>query len=152
MARGRKPKPTATKRLQGNPGKRALNQAEPAPPVETPTIPPHLDNEAVAEWHRLAPLLIAEGLLTQLDRAALSALCQAWGRYCQAEAALKEHGPVVRSPNGFPIQNPWLSIANTALKQLSAWLAEFGLTPSSRSRVKRGDGQAEADPLADFLP
>ena len=31
-ARGRKPKPTALKELEGNPGKRSLNPSEPKPP------------------------------------------------------------------------------------------------------------------------
>ena len=30
---GRKPKPTALKRLEGNPGKRPLNAMEPVPPT-----------------------------------------------------------------------------------------------------------------------
>ena len=32
-ARGRKPKPTALKELEGNPGKRSLNPSEPKPPM-----------------------------------------------------------------------------------------------------------------------
>ena len=37
MTRGRRPKPTALKRAAGNPGKRALNHAEPQPPEGLPT-------------------------------------------------------------------------------------------------------------------
>lgn len=34
--RGRKPKPTALKELEGNPGKRTLNDKEPKPPKKAP--------------------------------------------------------------------------------------------------------------------
>ena len=34
--RGRKPKPTAVKVLEGNPGKRSLNTAEPKPEKKAP--------------------------------------------------------------------------------------------------------------------
>ena len=36
--RGRKPKPTAVKVLEGNPGKRSLNTAEPKPENESTTL------------------------------------------------------------------------------------------------------------------
>lgn len=39
---GRKPKPSALKRLEGNPGKRPLNELEPIPPVIGLTCPKHL--------------------------------------------------------------------------------------------------------------
>ena len=37
--RGRKPKPTAMKVLEGNPGKRSLNTTEPQPPKRAPRCP-----------------------------------------------------------------------------------------------------------------
>ena len=69
--RGPAPKPTALKRLQGNPGKRALNDSEPRPTATMPRCPTHLQGEARAEWRRVARGLHDAGLLTQIDRAAL---------------------------------------------------------------------------------
>jgi P27 family predicted phage terminase small subunit len=43
---------------------------------------------------------------------------------------------LVKSPSGYAIQNPWLSIANKAFDQMMKLMTEFGMTPSSRSRVK----------------
>ena len=37
--RGRKPKPTALKLLEGNPSRRALNKNEPQPPTSIPECP-----------------------------------------------------------------------------------------------------------------
>ncbi|MGF0034338.1 hypothetical protein ACQRBN_15455 [Bariatricus sp. SGI.154] len=39
---GRKPKPTAVKKLEGNPGKRKLNTKEPVPEKGMPICPEHI--------------------------------------------------------------------------------------------------------------
>ena len=62
--RGRKPKPTALKQLEGNPGKRQLNEHEPVPPKSTVRCPAWLEPEAKKEWKRLAPSLEAMGILS----------------------------------------------------------------------------------------
>ena len=54
---GRKPKPTAIKKLEGNPGKRKLNTKEPIPVKGMPTCPEWLLPEAKKEWDRLADLM-----------------------------------------------------------------------------------------------
>ena len=52
MTRGRKPKPTALKLIEGNPGKRAMNDAEPnAGPIGEP--PEDLDGIALAKWREM---------------------------------------------------------------------------------------------------
>ena len=50
---GRKPKPTALKKLEGNPGKRKLNTKEPVPGKGMPDCPKWLLPEAKKEWKRL---------------------------------------------------------------------------------------------------
>jgi P27 family predicted phage terminase small subunit len=94
-----------------------------------------LTGAALEEWHRITPLLNELGLLTKLDRSALAIYCQATARWQKAEAEVASTSEVVKSPSGFPIQNPWLSIANAAAKQIDAKLAEFGLSPSARGRL-----------------
>ena len=44
---GRKPKPTAVKKLEGNPGKRKLNTKEPVPAKGMPDCPEWLLPEAM---------------------------------------------------------------------------------------------------------
>jgi P27 family predicted phage terminase small subunit len=132
---GRKPTPTKLKLLRGNPGKRKLGKGEPEPKVEAPACPPHLDEEARAEWGRIEKELLLLGLLTNLDRAALAAYCQAWSRWVDAETKLQQFGTVIKAPSGYPIQSPYVTIANQAAKQMREFLVEFGLTPSSRTRV-----------------
>lgn len=82
---GRKPKPTHLKLLEGNPGKRALNKNEPKPKVKVPSCPRHLVGEARKEWRRISKELLTLNLLTEIDRAALAAYCQAWARWVYAE-------------------------------------------------------------------
>ena len=38
--------------------------------------------------------------------------------------------------NGIPIVSPYLKISNAALDRMRQFLVEFGMTPSSRSKVK----------------
>ena len=149
--RGRKPIPTAIKELNGNPGKRALNSSEPKPTVRIPSCPPQLQGEARKEWRRIGKELATHGLLTDLDRTALAAYCTAYERWLQAEENVRKLGAVVKSPSGFPIQNPYLAIANKAMEQMSKLLTEFGCTPSSRARVAGNKPASPADDLAAFL-
>ena len=150
--RGRKPKPTMFKVLDGNPGKRPLNDDEPTPPPGGPACPEWLNAEAKAEWARLVPDLETMGLLSRLDRPALAAYCQAWSRWVQAEAQVAKYGTIVKSPvKGFPMKSPYLTVADQALETMRKLMVEFGLTPSSRSRIRvlrDGDG---ADDLDRFL-
>ena len=67
MAQGRKPKPTAVKELEGNPGKRELNTKEPKPQKKAPQCPKWLDDEAKKEWRRLSKQMEQMGILTEVD-------------------------------------------------------------------------------------
>ena len=78
---GRKPKPTAVKKLEGNPGKRKLNSKEPVPAKGIPACPDWLMPEAKKEWERLAELMNQMGVLTEVDMAAFAAYCQSYARW-----------------------------------------------------------------------
>jgi Phage terminase, small subunit len=38
-----------------------------------------------------------------------------------------------------------------AMKQMQSWLAEFGMTPSLRSRIKAGEPAEAVDPFEELL-
>ena len=133
--RGRKPKPTALKLADGNPGKRKINGAEPKPPRSLPDCPGHLAPEAKADWDRLAVTLNQIGLLTQVDRATMAAYCQCYARWVDAEEKMKETPLILRMPSGYIQQSPWLTISNKSLELMVKYMAELGLTPASRSRL-----------------
>jgi len=133
--RGRKRKPTVLKLIEGNPGKRPLNGREPRPPRSLPTCPAHLSPTAKTEWKRLARALNEIGLLTQIDRTALAAYCQAYGRWVEAERRLAETPPLLKTPAGYVQASPWLTIANKQLELMARFMVELGLTPSARCRI-----------------
>lgn len=68
---GRKSKPTAVKKPEGNPGKRKLNMKEPILEKGMSECPEWLLPEAKKEWERLADLMNQIGVLTEVDMAAL---------------------------------------------------------------------------------
>jgi phage terminase small subunit len=111
--RGRKPKPTALKVLEGNPGKRPLNKNEPQPEKKAPRCPSWLEPEAKKEWKRMAKTLETIGVLTQVDKAAFAGYCQAYARWKEAEEFLSKHGTIFKTPSGYIQQVPQVSIAQT---------------------------------------
>ena len=117
---GRKPKPTALKLLQGNPGKRPLNQNEPQPQARLPHAPGHLSDEGKKEWRRAGRFLLTLGLISDLDLAAFAGYCSAYGRWVEAEQALKTYGVMLKSPNGFPVQSPYCDWDKELLARLLA--------------------------------
>lgn len=155
--KGRKPKPTHLKLVTGNAGKRKINDREPKPNIEIPPVPAHLSDEAKVEWGRVSILLHQLGLVSHIDRSALAAYCQAYADWIYAEEQLRKFGPVVKSPTktvtrkardgseitessgGYPMQSPFLAIRNKALELMHKYMVEFGMTPSSRTRIV-GDG------------
>jgi P27 family predicted phage terminase small subunit len=142
MMRGRRPKPTRLKILTGNPGKRPMNANEPRPEPTVPDCPPELGPVARKEWDRLANELASLKILTVLDRAALAAYCNAYGLWAEATEAIQKYGTMVKSPTGFPIQSPYVSIANRQAEIMIRIAAEFGFTPASRSRISTPAQQA----------
>lgn len=133
--RGRKPKPTALKLLEGNPSRRALNRSEPKPPTSIPECPDWLEDEAKAEWVRVGEILGNMGVITEVDATAFAGYCQAYARWREAEEFLSQHGSIIRTPNGYLQQVPQVSIAQTNLKIMLKFCEQFGLTPSARSRI-----------------
>lgn len=133
--RGRRPKPTRVKVLTGNPGKRPMNMNEPRPELTIPECPNELGPLARKEWERLAGELGKLKLLTELDRAALAAYCGAYALWAEATDAIQKYGAMVKSPSGYPIQSPYVSIANREAEIMMRIASEFGFTPASRSRI-----------------
>ncbi|MDP5306247.1 phage terminase small subunit P27 family [Paracoccus spongiarum] len=133
--RGRKPKPTALKLLEGNPGKRPISGQEPKPPSGAPTCPAHLSPTAKAEWKRLAGVLNGIGLLTRIDRAVMAAYCQSYGRWVEAERKLAETPAILKTPAGYLQVSPWMGIANKQVELMTRLMAELGLSPSARARL-----------------
>jgi len=105
--------------------------------------PQHLDEQSRAKWSELLPILERRGDVDGGTMDALSCYCSAWSRWTAAEAKVSELGTVVKSPAGFPVANPYVSIAAAAQRQMRQWALELRLTPKSRGR-KAESGEESA--------
>jgi P27 family predicted phage terminase small subunit len=159
MTPGPRPKPTHLKLITGNPGRRPLPVGEARLAAALPSAPPHLSPDAVTEWERVAQELFTAGLLAALDRAALAAYCQAYSRWAQAERALTEMGRrdqltaglMIKTTGGNAIQNPLVGIANKAAADMVRYAAEFGMTPSARTRIQAAPPAGVSDPSEKYF-
>ena len=149
MIRGPKPKPSALKVVAGNPGRRPLNINEPQPGAVGE--PPHkLPRAAKAKWRELTKEDVWGQVLTAADREMLVLYCRLHTRLLQAEAMVDEHGLLVKAPSGFPVQSPYLAIANRCRADMMRLACEFGGTPSSRTRLSIGPHLKRDNPFARF--
>lgn len=148
------PIPTEIKRLRGNPGKRRLPHPgeEPQPEnVETlPEPPDWLGEFGVREWERVGPVLVANRLLTQADLMAFAAYCANVQLMIESMQDIEKNGTTIVGARG-EVRNPALASFAQAVTSLRALATEFGMTPSSRGRMKLAgdDGESLADLMAD---
>ena len=148
---GRPPKPAALKRLTGNPGKRPIREeARVTVPAKVPYPPRFLNAEGRAEWRRVIKLLIKAGLYSELDRTILAIYCSEYGAWRDAMDYLEAQGKVLTTNKGYQYTNPWQTIAERARTAAQSALQQFGLSPSSRSKVSPREAGKEKS-LAESL-
>jgi P27 family predicted phage terminase small subunit len=140
---GPPPTPTRLHLLRGNPShlsRRQLHKGEPQPARgdACPDPPAFLDQYAAEEWRRVAPELWNLGLLTVLDHMTFAVYCRSVGRWLQAEELLANADPVVEGSADNQVVNPLIKIAIESARNVVRFAGEFGMTPSSRARVRAG--------------
>jgi phage terminase small subunit len=115
------------KLLRGTARGDRINPNEPHPRLSSGRVPRwlRLPPDARGVWSRLAPGLVATRVLTELDELALALVCLSVADF-------------LREPTG------------RKLRAAMAGLAEFGATPSSRTRVASQPFEGD-DPLDVFL-
>lgn len=142
--RGKKRTAAVIQLAAGNPGKRGSEELRKraarsaAHEKKVPTPPPHLSVEAKREWKRVAKVLGAMGMVTELDRAVMATYCQHYGRWVIAEKKLKELKPenwVTETDKGFQQKTPWLQIAAQAMDAMNKAGSVLGLNPIDRENV-----------------
>ena len=133
--KGRKPLPTQLKIVRGTDEKRHINQDEPKPEMSDLAPPPELSPAALKEWGRVRSLLVDAGIVSVLDTTALIAYCETYATWADAMAKLRRTGMILKNEKGVLYRNPLIRVANDAQDRMVKLLAEFGMTPSSRTRV-----------------
>lgn len=174
--RGPQPKPNVVKLFEGNPGRRPINLSDGInPDVAVPDAPAWINADARKEWKRISVELETLGLISRLDRTALTLYCQTWGQLCQLEKAFlaqqksaldkgREAGMdadlaglrpfFAQTPSGFVRQAPLYRQILDLREDCNRYLQAFGLSPSARMRVKAASTQGDLfneDPMGAFL-
>ncbi len=142
--KGRKPKPTPLRLIEGNREHRTIHaENEPVPKSDAPPCPRELRGEERKCWKWLVEELRAMGTLATSDRGNMAGYCHAWGIWVKAKHKLNELAAggnqdpeVIMTEKGNWIQNPWLGIANRSMADVVKYGAFLGLDPTSRTRIK----------------
>ena len=131
------PAPKPTKDLHSWRAKRRPH--EPRLPIELLEPPADISRAGRQYWAELAQQLFDAGLSTRLDAPAMARICDCRAEIAAAQAAIDDEGMVVTSKAGAPYQHPAVGILHTARRQLLRLEQEFGMSPSSRTRVEASD-------------
>lgn len=151
MKPGVKPLPDNLKALYGEPNANRYNPNAPKPSKGRPSCPAHLSTSARTEWNRIAKELYILDLLTQVDRAALAAYCECYGEWVDVCRLLKKQGFTIMTDKGNIVQNPLVGIKHRSAELMHKFLIEFGMTPSSRTRLIVDDPNNPDDAMSRIL-
>lgn len=131
--RGPRAKSAESHELAGNPSKRLAKTDATAKRLTAAPPPPDWLPELGKEiWTRLAPQLVKHERLADVDLGSFAMLCEAWARYRNAVADIAKNGAYGVTDKGYEYARPSVGICNTALSQINALSAKFGLTPLDR--------------------
>lgn len=147
---GAKPVPTALKILRGNPGRRPLPADEPCATLRLSPPPPELSDAAKREWRRTGRKLLAMGVMADIDAAQFAVYCQAYTQWLDATAKINKSGMLLRDGKGGYAVNPLVRVAHDLQAQYTRALAEFGMSPVSRTRVHAARKE-DTDPFEAFI-
>ena len=147
---GRRPKPTAIRILEGT--QKGPSKREPSLPPGIPPMPERLrvDQVAVEKWEELAGILTRMGVLTLGDGEALATLCEVHSAEQQCLLQLRAGGAVMHTDLGGVKPNPAGPLYRSLVSQKAALLSEFGLTPSSRTKLAT-KAEVQKDELEAFF-
>jgi P27 family predicted phage terminase small subunit len=99
-----------------------------------------VSDKAHQAWGHVVAVLDDMGVLTRADVMALELLCEAYADYLGARDALKAFGSNYYETEGrngtMRRAHPAVATMQDADRRIKAWLTEFGLTPSARTRVE----------------
>ena len=157
-SRGRPPKPSVIKLLEGNKSKRPINQLEPIPrgSIEKPECPEWVGPTGKKIYAKLGEDLHEIGLLTEVDQMQFSKYCEMMGVYIQLANEVRQEGEtlVVRMHSGEEktIINPKRKLMLSLAAETRAIENDFGMDPASRTRIRMDNpARTQTDDLLEFL-
>jgi P27 family predicted phage terminase small subunit len=122
-----------------------------------PACPPELEGAAREAWERFSQELDSCGIGSQLDAIALQLLCETYAAHVVAAEQVAKLGAVWierTEPGKLPkfAYSPYWVIQKNEQKKLLTLLAEFGMTPSSRTRVSARPTETKLDKFLKKYP
>ncbi|WP_445956183.1 phage terminase small subunit P27 family [Yeosuana sp.] len=133
---GRARKPTTLKKKQGTLQKCRTLENELTPAlihfIDTPDF---LQEDQKKMFQFFVDKFSREGLMTTMDDVAVTALAIDYSIYIDSIKKVNAMGLVSKGKNDMPLINPYLKIANNALKNVMKICVEFGMTPAARTKV-----------------
>ncbi|WP_447879936.1 phage terminase small subunit P27 family [Serratia fonticola] len=146
--------PTHLRLVKGNPSKRPINKDEPKPTSGVPPTPKHFNKQEKYWFKRLGDQLDEIGVITVLDGMALELLVGAYVEWRKHRDVIDQEGDSYKtttSTGDMIIRaHPQVAMMDKAANRVAKMMAEFGMSPASRSKVG-SPGTSEADPLEEFL-
>lgn len=107
---------------------------EPKPKGDLIDAPEWFNDELRAGWE-YALSHAPRGLLKRIDSSVLTIWVTAENLYREASLRVAETGTVIKTENGNPIQNPYLSIMNKQAAIMLKVASELGFSPAARPRL-----------------
>jgi P27 family predicted phage terminase small subunit len=142
MPTGRPPKSTRLRKLDGNPGKRPLNEREPRP--TGPLVKPEfVTGEAAKEWDRAVGAM-PDGLYTAADAPVLAVYCVAWVLFRNALAQVAKEGMTAVGSTGQKIAHPSIAVAAKQSEIILRASDRLGMSPVARARLEVNDAPPQS--------
>ncbi len=135
-----------------------MKGSEPRPEkAKRPAAPKTLSGSARKHWHKITKDLSSCGVLTLMDQDALALYCEIYARWVEAGDMVQKKGMVIADPRyagkttkdgqriTVPVLSPYFRASLKLSEQMKQMLCEFGMTPSSRSRIRAETAKPEDD-------
>ncbi len=135
-----------------------INQHEPDVPDGRPVPPKWLTNkDALEEWDRICDILEGMGVLSPAYTAALELYCTSFAKWREAYEKVEKHGVAMEIKDGRKVIRAQRSAYASEMHRYHAEclkiLAEFGLTPSAKTKVMSDPTSTGSPKLKkDFFP
>lgn len=115
-------------------------------------IPKDIEKEAKDYMTNVIKMLEENGVMKDVDTAALTMLARNYSMFIKASKQLELEGLTVTSDRGNIAPHPAIKIAKDAQTQAMRVMEKFGLTAKDRTKIaKLSDNSKELSPLEQFV-
>lgn len=115
-------------------------------------IPTDIEDEAKEYIKDVLNMLDSNGVMEDVDNAALTMLARNYSMFIKANKQLEKEGLTVTSDRGNIAAHPAIKIAKDAQTQAMKVMAEFGLTAKARTKLPKLEANTGTDsPFEAFM-